>query len=92
MADLKKLYQEQGSDVLAVWVVGIKNSQLMQSNDYVSDASYVLSERPWYQLLLKMGGKEVLYVSTEGKNVEAGFNPKYFLDARPDRVPPFSLL
>lgn len=60
MADLKKVYQEQGSDVLAVWVVGIKNSQLMQSNDYVSDASYVLSERPWYQLLLKMGGKEVL--------------------------------
>ena len=25
--------------------------------------------------------KEELYVSTEGKNVEIGFNPKYFLDA-----------
>ena len=25
--------------------------------------------------------KEELYVSTEGKNLEAGFNPKYFLDA-----------
>lgn len=25
--------------------------------------------------------KEELYVATEGKNVEAGFNPKYFLDA-----------
>lgn len=25
--------------------------------------------------------KEEIYVSTEGKNVEAGFNPKYFLDA-----------
>ena len=25
--------------------------------------------------------KEEIYVSTEGKNLEAGFNPKYFLDA-----------
>ena len=25
--------------------------------------------------------KEEIYVSTEGKNIEAGFNPKYFLDA-----------
>ena len=25
--------------------------------------------------------KEELFVSTEGKNVECGFNPKYFLDA-----------
>jgi len=25
--------------------------------------------------------KEDLYVSTEGKNIEAGFNPKYFLDS-----------
>ena len=25
--------------------------------------------------------KEELYISTEGKNLEAGFNPKYFLDA-----------
>ena len=25
--------------------------------------------------------KEEIYVSTEGKNVEAGFNPKYFLDS-----------
>ena len=25
--------------------------------------------------------KEELFVSTEGKNIEAGFNPKYFLDA-----------
>ena len=25
--------------------------------------------------------KEEIYVSTEGKNIEAGFNPKYFLDS-----------
>ena len=25
--------------------------------------------------------KEELYVTTEGKNLEVGFNPKYFLDA-----------
>ena len=25
--------------------------------------------------------KEELYISTEGKNIEAGFNPKYFLDS-----------
>ena len=25
--------------------------------------------------------KEEIYVTTEGKNIEAGFNPKYFLDA-----------
>ncbi len=24
--------------------------------------------------------KEEIYISTEGKNLEAGFNPKYFLD------------
>ena len=24
--------------------------------------------------------KEELYISTEGQNIEAGFNPKYFLD------------
>ena len=27
------------------------------------------------------GAKEELFVSTEGKNLEAGFNPKYFLDS-----------
>ena len=25
--------------------------------------------------------KEEMFISTEGKNLEAGFNPKYFLDA-----------
>ena len=25
--------------------------------------------------------KEEIYISTEGKNIEAGFNPKYFLDS-----------
>ena len=25
--------------------------------------------------------KEELFVETEGKNLEAGFNPKYFLDS-----------
>ena len=28
-----------------------------------------------------LDAKEEMYVSTEGKNLEAGFNPKYFLDA-----------
>ena len=31
--------------------------------------------------LLKSESTKELYVSSEGKNIEAGFNPKYFLDA-----------
>ena len=29
----------------------------------------------------KGDAKEEIYVTTEGKNLEAGFNPRYFLDA-----------
>ena len=60
MRDLKKVQEELGSSVLAVWVAGVKNSQVMQSNDYVSDASYVVTERAWYKLLERNPGQSVI--------------------------------
>lgn len=37
--------------IVSIWVADIDSSQLAQSDDFVSDQTYVVTERPWYQLL-----------------------------------------
>ncbi len=41
-----------GDAVLGVWIAGVKNSQVIQSDGYISDASFDVTERIWYQLPL----------------------------------------
>lgn len=56
-----------GDAVLGVWIAGVKNSQVIQSDGYVSDASFDVTERIWYQLLTESGGESILtpvYVDT----------------------------
>jgi len=76
--------------------VRINKNNLQNSFERISliSASSIEKEKKYpVKVLVEMGkitisctnqtgdAKEEIYVSTEGKNLEAGFNPKYFLDA-----------
>ncbi len=60
MRDMKKVQTEMDSSVMALWVAGVKNSQVMQSNGSMSDASYNIKERNWYKLLEQNPGNPVI--------------------------------
>ncbi|MBE5994940.1 MAG: methyl-accepting chemotaxis protein [Paenibacillaceae bacterium] len=48
-------YEKDKESVVAFWVADIDSSQLAQSDDFVSDQTYRVKERPWYQLLVNSG-------------------------------------
>lgn len=58
--DLNQAQSVQGSVVQGVWVTGIKNSQLIQSDGFSSDASFEVTERAWYQSLLEKPGETIV--------------------------------
>lgn len=49
-----------GDAVLGVWLAGIKNSEVIQSDGFVSDASFDVTSRVWYDSLQKSNGKNTL--------------------------------
>ena len=49
-----------GDAVLGVWLAGIKNSEVIQSDGFVSDASFDVTTRVWYDSLQKSGGSSTL--------------------------------
>lgn len=60
LTELKKAQQNLGGGAQAVWVSCVKNSQIMQSDDFISDESFVTTERPWYKLLAQNPEEEIL--------------------------------
>lgn len=60
MSDLKSAQSIEGDSVLAIWVASTSNSQSMQSDGFVSDSSYVVTERAWYQALENSPGETAL--------------------------------
>ena len=76
MLELKDVDKNQGLGLQAVWIAAVKNSQIMQSDGFVSDSSFVVTERPWYKLLVEKNGDPILtgaYIdaSTGGQIVTA---------------------
>lgn len=62
MAELKNVKEDIGDGVQAVWVSGVKNSQIMQSDDFISGDgdNFVTTERPWFKLLTQSSQGEIL--------------------------------
>jgi methyl-accepting chemotaxis protein len=50
---LKNISDIDKDNILSIWISDVDSSQLAQSNGFVSDGAYQISERPWYQMLLK---------------------------------------
>lgn len=62
LGELKAANESIGGEAQAVWVSCVKNSQIMQSDDFVSGDgdNFVTTERLWYKLLEKNPNGEVL--------------------------------
>lgn len=50
---LKNISDTDKDNILSIWISDVDSSQLAQSNGFVSESDYQISERPWYQMLLK---------------------------------------
>nr|WP_314460413.1 methyl-accepting chemotaxis protein [uncultured Clostridium sp.] len=48
-------YEKDKDSIVAFWIADIDSSQLAQSDGFVSDQTYRVTERPWYQLLVNSG-------------------------------------
>ncbi len=60
MEDLQYADSTGGDAVQSVWVAGVKNSQVIQSDGYITDASFDVTTRVWYQLLVENPGVSIL--------------------------------
>ena len=60
VGDLKRVQEKQDTSVMAVWLTGVKNSQVMQSTGYISDSSFRAKERQWYKMLQGSNGKPII--------------------------------
>ena len=67
-----------------MWIAGVENNEVIQSDGYISDESYQTKERVWYTLLAQHPGSSILSpVYTEsatGKPVVSLVTP--YMDAR----------
>ena len=60
LAELRDANANLGSGLKAVFMGAVKNSQVMQSDGYVTDSSFIITERPWFQKLEEKIGQPVL--------------------------------
>lgn len=60
-SDIKQtLINTDEESIAAVWIADVDSSQLAQSDGFVSDNTYVVKERPWYELLKENPNKTIL--------------------------------
>ena len=60
LRDLQYADTVGGETVQGVWLAGVKNNQFIQSNGYVTDASFDINGRIWYQLLKQNPGANIM--------------------------------
>lgn len=60
LRDLQYADTGGGETVQGVWLAGVKNNQFIQSNGYVTDASFDITGRIWYQLLKQNPGENIM--------------------------------
>ncbi|WP_312635358.1 methyl-accepting chemotaxis protein [Oscillibacter sp.] len=51
MRTLVSTYNADTESTAAVWVADIDSSQMAQSDGYLSDSSFIVTERPWYKMI-----------------------------------------
>ncbi len=72
-ADVKRsmenIQKSDSSNIMDTWICDFDSSQLTQSDGYTSDASFKVSERPWYRLVTTKKGTVITepYVDTATK-------------------------
>ena len=60
LRDLQYADTVGGETVQGIWLAGVKNNQFIQSNGYVTDASFDITGRIWYQLLKQNPGENIM--------------------------------
>lgn len=60
LSDLKYANTISGDGVKGVWIAGIKNSETIQSDGYISETSFDITERLWYKTLLEKPGESIV--------------------------------
>ena len=60
MRDLQYAGTASGEAVQSVWIAGVNNNQMIQSDGYITDASFDITQRVWYQLLEQNPGVSIL--------------------------------
>ncbi|MBE6815071.1 MAG: methyl-accepting chemotaxis protein [Ruminococcaceae bacterium] len=58
--EMKQVADKQGEGMITLWIVGDKNNQLLHSNGNVTDESFVLATRPWFQQLVENNGETIV--------------------------------
>ena len=60
LQDLKHAASISGDAVQGVWLAGVKNSEYIESDGYITDRSFDITGRIWYQLLVENPGYSIL--------------------------------
>ena len=60
MQDLKKAHDLQSGSIQAVWLAIVKNNETVQSDGYISNGDYQVTERTWYKMLQANPNKDIL--------------------------------
>ena len=60
LAELRDTNTNLGSGLKSVFMGSVKNSQVMQSDGYMTDSSFVITERPWFKQLEEKLGQSIL--------------------------------
>lgn len=60
MRDLQYANTVGGETVMNVWIAGVKNSEVMQSDGYLSDPSVDITEKIWYTMLMENEGENTV--------------------------------
>lgn len=60
LRDLQYADSVGGDAVQSVWIAGVKNSQVIQSDGYITDSSFDVKGRIWYQLLEQNPNNSIL--------------------------------
>ena len=60
MRDLQYADTVGGEAVQSVWIAGVNNSQAIQSDGFITDESFDITQRVWYQLLEQNPGVSIL--------------------------------
>lgn len=58
--DLQYAASISGEAIQSVWLAGVKNNQVIQSDGYITDESFDITGRIWYQLLEQNPGVSIL--------------------------------
>ena len=60
LAEMTDAASNQDVGLQSVWLGGVVNSQLVASDGSYSDASFVISDRPWYKMVEAAGPEQVI--------------------------------